>query len=43
MHTTALNFVNSNGKEVYEGTPQDDQSSVKEWSNAISYLVKTMA
>lgn len=42
MHTSAFIFVNSNGK-VYEGTPQDDQSSVKEWSNAISFLVKTMA
>jgi cytochrome oxidase Cu insertion factor (SCO1/SenC/PrrC family) len=43
MHTSAFIFVNSNGKEVYEGTPRDDQSSVKEWSNAISFLVKTMA
>lgn len=40
MHTSALIFIDSKGKEVYEGTPQNDQTSVKEWANAISFIMK---
>jgi cytochrome oxidase Cu insertion factor (SCO1/SenC/PrrC family) len=43
MHTSNIVFVNSNGKEVYEGTPQNDKSSVEEWSNAISFILKQMS
>ena len=43
VHTSMLLFVNSNGKEMYNGSPQDDASTIKEWSNAISYIVKTMS
>jgi cytochrome oxidase Cu insertion factor (SCO1/SenC/PrrC family) len=42
MHTSEMIFVNSNGKEVYEGTPTDNGSTLQEWSNAISYIVKAM-
>jgi cytochrome oxidase Cu insertion factor (SCO1/SenC/PrrC family) len=42
IHTSMLLFVNSSGKEMYDGSPQDDASTIKAWSNAISYLVKTM-
>lgn len=42
IHTSMLLFVNSSGKEMYDGSPQDDGSTIKAWSNAMSYLVKTM-
>jgi cytochrome oxidase Cu insertion factor (SCO1/SenC/PrrC family) len=43
MHTSLLLFVNSSGKEMYDGSPPDDASTIKEWSNAISFLIRTMA
>lgn len=43
QHTSALYFVNSNGKEVYLGRPQKDKESVNEWSNAISFILKRIS
>ncbi len=42
QHTEVLIFVDNKGKEEYMGQPQNDQASVKEWSNAISFIVKRM-
>lgn len=42
LHTSMLLFVNSSGKEMFEGNPEDDGSSIKKWSDAITYIVKTM-
>jgi hypothetical protein len=35
-------FVNSKGKEMYDGNPQDEGATIKEWSNAISYIINKM-
>lgn len=43
QHTSALFFVNSKGKEVYLGRPQNDKLSAKEWSNAISFILKRIS
>ena len=43
IHTSEMLFVNSNGKEMYKGSPTDDGSTIKEWSNAINYIVKKMS
>jgi cytochrome oxidase Cu insertion factor (SCO1/SenC/PrrC family) len=43
MHTAVLIFVNSSGKETYEGNPQNQKSSVKEWSDAISFILKQIS
>jgi cytochrome oxidase Cu insertion factor (SCO1/SenC/PrrC family) len=43
QHTSALFFVNSKGKEVYLGRPQMDKLSAKEWSQAISFILKTIS
>lgn len=42
VHTSEMLFVNSSGKEMYNGNPTDDGSTIKEWSNAINYIVKKM-
>ncbi|MBM7655569.1 SCO family protein [Neobacillus cucumis] len=42
IHTSEMLFVNSNGKEMYDGNPQDDGATIKEWSNAISYIISKM-
>lgn len=43
IHTSAIIFVDRSGKEVYLGTPQDDGSTLIEWSNAISYILKKIS
>lgn len=43
QHTSAIFFVNSSGKEVYLGRPQNKKLSVNEWSDAISFIVKMIS
>lgn len=43
QHTSALIFVDKKGKEQYIGTPDNNKTSVKEWSNAISFILKQIA
>lgn len=43
QHTSAVYFINKQGEEVYMGEPENDNTSVLEWANAMSFVLKRIS